>query len=531
MNFETIIYGMPPGSDPVSKTIHIDGGSAPKDLPGIALPAVIVLKDQDTEDQDHLCEKKDQKTAIDLGRIFINRKENEDRLFVLVGKYRGTATLENAIKKFLVNANKVKEEKAYFISVKGIIFEKIAEKVAKKTARETCSSNESLPDGSTVKDRYNSVVTEKLPRDEELARNILELMERDGDLRDDGIVRRRYRGDSYSCRLVRQRIMMAAGNRLTVMIEGERGTGKEEVAKAIHHVSTPNAPFVSLNSSAIPPLLLEAELFGVRKDYPEKGGKGKIGLWSAAGEGTLFLDEIGELAPDHQAKILRALETRRILPVGATKEEPVHARVVAATNRNSSAKDKYGKHLFRQDLYDRLKQIYIRTPALKSHPRDIPEFATSIWEQLTGDNEPGLHADLIDLLMKQSWDDNVRGMRNVLEDLHNFFPTKPTMEKLKLLLQYRKTDEEGVITQEKVVAAELNDMIEILAKASHRAWFRKRESEGWVWGPKRIETDEAKTNPDMKPYNDLSEAQKSYAREEARAVLRAILDEGYSIAK
>ncbi|MFO7613534.1 MAG: sigma 54-interacting transcriptional regulator [Bacteroidales bacterium] len=528
MTIEAIIYKMPPGSIPVAQAIRIDHSNSSIDLLGVELPAVLVMKEQDVLDHDRLFLMKSQHTDKDLASYFIGRKQNSnDKMHVILrGKYKKAGKLSNAIQKFLERVKQSHEKKPYFICIDDKFFESLKD----------ASLSESLSTDIVAEPYFqenNPPIAVELPKEEENAREILELMKGDEELIDDRKIRNTFRGDSYSCRLVRQRIMKTEGNTSSVLIEGERGTGKELVAQAIHEIRKKNKKlkFVSLNCSAIPNDMLETELFGYKKGAFTGADKDKDGLWKIAGDGTLFLDEIGELAPNHQAKILRALETKRIRPVGATEDEPVSACIVAATNRNLNEKNKYGKHLFRQDLYDRLKQIPIKTPILNWHPEDIPEYADSIWKEITKDDAAYLPHNLMDVLMNLNWEDNVRGLRNVLEDLHNLYPKNPTVEKLNRLLQYRKNSEENVITHEKVTSIELNDMIEILAKASHSTWYRKRESEGWTWGPKRIETDQIKTNPDMKPYNELTDEQKSYAREEARSILKAILNEGYSITK
>ncbi|OLE14379.1 MAG: hypothetical protein AUG20_04500, partial [Gemmatimonas sp. 13_1_20CM_3_60_15] len=160
-----------------------------------------------------------------------------------------------------------------------------------------------------------------------------------------------------------------AGTDSTVLLQGESGTGKEVVARYVHDLSPRgNKPFLSINCGALPESLLESELFGHVKGSFTGASRDKEGLFSAAGEGTFFLDEIGETTPATQVKLLRVLQQREVIPVGATEAKPVNARVIAATNRDLEEEIKRGN--FRSDLFYRLNVISIVLPPLRNRPGD-----------------------------------------------------------------------------------------------------------------------------------------------------------------
>ncbi len=147
----------------------------------------------------------------------------------------------------------------------------------------------------------------------------------------------------------------------------------------------------------------------------------KPGLWKVADRGTLFLDEIGDLRPDHQAKILRSLQEGTIRPVGAVKEVPVNARVLTATNRDLFAMVQAGR--FREDLSYRLRSFFIPTPALGSHPGDIPLLAQSFWRSISRDPGASLSGPVVEALAARDWPGNARELRAVLSNLHGLFGT------------------------------------------------------------------------------------------------------------
>lgn len=203
----------------------------------------------------------------------------------------------------------------------------------------------------------------------------------------------------------------------TVLLQGESGTGKEVIARYIHDLSPRAAkPFLSINCGALPESLLESELFGHIKGSFTGASRDKDGLFIAAGDGTFFLDEIGETTPATQVKLLRVLQQREVIPVGATEAKPVHARVLAATNRDLEEEIKRGN--FRSDLYYRLNVISILLPPLRDRPEDIAILADAFLQraaEIRGEPARTLEPDTLDALRRYSWPGNVRELENALE--------------------------------------------------------------------------------------------------------------------
>jgi two-component system response regulator HydG len=208
-----------------------------------------------------------------------------------------------------------------------------------------------------------------------------------------------------------------AGTDSTVLIQGESGTGKEVVARWIHERSArAQAPFLSINCGALPESLLESELFGHVRGSFTGAVKDKQGLFAAAGQGTFFLDEIGETTPATQVKLLRVLQQREVIPVGATDAQVVEARVIAATNRDLEEEIKRGG--FRGDLYYRLNVIAITLPPLRERRDDIPILAESFLRRAAaarGEEPKRLAGPALDALVAYAWPGNVRELENAME--------------------------------------------------------------------------------------------------------------------
>ena len=208
-----------------------------------------------------------------------------------------------------------------------------------------------------------------------------------------------------------------AGTDATVLLESESGTGKELYAQAIHNASPrQEGVFVAINCSNFNANILESELFGYAEGAftgAKKGGK--IGLFEAADGGTLFLDEVSEMDISLQSKLLRALQERRVRPVGAVKEADVDVRVIAACNADLNSYVAQGK--FRRDLYYRLNTFPIHIPPLRERPGDIPALTEVLLSQLAHKLRRPLRMtdEAQDALLCHSWPGNVRELRNVLE--------------------------------------------------------------------------------------------------------------------
>lgn len=203
----------------------------------------------------------------------------------------------------------------------------------------------------------------------------------------------------------------------TVLISGESGTGKEVIAKYIHALSgRVDGPFVSINCGALPENLLESELFGHVKGSFTGAVRDKDGLFVAARGGTFFLDEVGETAPATQVKLLRALQEREVIPVGATEAIPVDVRIIAATNRDLEEEIRRGN--FRGDLYYRLNVITLHLPPLRDRADDVPLLAEYFLQRFgagRGGETPRLSEATQEVLRAYDWPGNVRELENALE--------------------------------------------------------------------------------------------------------------------
>jgi DNA-binding NtrC family response regulator len=203
----------------------------------------------------------------------------------------------------------------------------------------------------------------------------------------------------------------------TVLIQGESGTGKEVVARYIHDLSQrTEGSFFSINCGALPESLLESELFGHVKGSFTGAVKDKSGLFSAAAKGTFFLDEIGETTPATQVKLLRVLQHREVIPVGATEAIPIDTRLLAATNRDLEEEIKTGN--FRSDLYYRLNVISLHLPPLRQRADDIPVLAEHFLHriaELRGEHPKQLTSEALEVLQEYAWPGNVRELENALE--------------------------------------------------------------------------------------------------------------------
>ncbi|MBX3160207.1 MAG: sigma-54-dependent Fis family transcriptional regulator [Deltaproteobacteria bacterium] len=218
---------------------------------------------------------------------------------------------------------------------------------------------------------------------------------------------------------LRRQIAKVAPTRSRVLITGESGTGKELIARAIHRNSAVSAgAFVKVNCAAIPPELIESELFGHERGAFTGAVAKKRGLFEVADGGTIFLDEIGDMALPAQAKVLRVLQTGEFTRVGGEKSLRTECRVVAATNRDLEQMVKDGQ--FREDLYFRLNVVPIRSPELKERADDIPLLVESFVRECCDENGLGykpVDEPVLERLKQYDWPGNVRELRNVVERL------------------------------------------------------------------------------------------------------------------
>jgi two-component system nitrogen regulation response regulator GlnG len=205
-----------------------------------------------------------------------------------------------------------------------------------------------------------------------------------------------------------------AATEATVLLEGETGTGKELLAEEIHrHSLHRGGPFVVFDCGAVPKDLIESALFGHVRGAFTGAVTDRRGAFAEAHGGTLFLDEIGELAPEMQPALLRALDKRAVRPVGGTSYEQVSVRVVAATNRN--LRNEIAAKRFREDLYYRLAVVRVAVPALRQRLDDVPLLVDFFIRQFSGDRKLEVSAAEIERLQLHAWPGNVRELRNVIE--------------------------------------------------------------------------------------------------------------------
>jgi DNA-binding NtrC family response regulator len=224
-------------------------------------------------------------------------------------------------------------------------------------------------------------------------------------------------GNSAPMRKIFETLLKVANTKSNILITGESGTGKELVARAIHQLSKGfPGRFVAINCSAIPEGLIESELFGHKKGSFTSATENKKGLFEVAQRGTLFLDEIGYMPLGCQVKLLRAVEERRILPVGETESIATDLRVIAATNKVLQNEIKLG--LFREDLYYRLNVVGIHLPPLRDRKEDIPILVNHFMERFNremGKSCKAISDTALQLLLNHEWRGNIRELQNVIE--------------------------------------------------------------------------------------------------------------------
>lgn len=305
-------------------------------------------------------------------------------------------------------------------------------------------------------------------------------------------------GKSAAMTAVFELIKIISNASANVLINGESGSGKELVARAIHNSGARKSkPFIPINCTAIPENLLESELFGHVKGSFTGASTDKKGLFEEADKGTLFLDEIGDLNLSLQAKLLRVLQDRQIRPVGGSQLKSVDVRIVAATHRDLKIMVKDGK--FREDLFYRLNVVPIKVPALRERLDDIPLLVESFIVKYSAQNSShvkSISPEALAILMAHPWPGNVRELENVVEramvlsrgeriekavvmdsaleeaknNIEQLHSDRPTLEKL----------EERYI---KLVMSEVNDKKDEAAKilgVSRRTLYRKERLYGMV---------------------------------------------------
>jgi len=223
-------------------------------------------------------------------------------------------------------------------------------------------------------------------------------------------------GDSPAMQAIYKLIGLVAAKRVSVLIRGETGTGKELIARAIYqHSDRANAPFIAVNCAAVPETLLESELFGHEKGSFTGAQTRRIGRFEQANGGVIFLDEIGDMTPATQVKLNRVLQEKCLQRLGGKEMIPLDVRIIAATHRDLAVAIKQG--LFREDLYYRLRVIDISVPPLRDRREDIPALIAYFLRKhgpTLGAAQPSIHPEAVEFLQSHSWPGNVRELENVI---------------------------------------------------------------------------------------------------------------------
>jgi formate hydrogenlyase transcriptional activator len=224
-------------------------------------------------------------------------------------------------------------------------------------------------------------------------------------------------GRSPAMKKVLTQVEQVAGTEATVLLQGETGTGKELLARTIHSLSNrKERPLITINCAALPPTLIETELFGRERGAYTGAMTRMAGRFEVADRSTLFLDEIGELSPDLQAKLLRVLEEGRFERLGSTKSLQVNVRIIAATNRNLAQEVAAGR--FRRDLYYRLNVFPISIPPLRERSEDVPPLVWAFvkqYEKKMGKRVDHISRKGMDAMQRYPWPGNARELRNIVE--------------------------------------------------------------------------------------------------------------------
>jgi len=290
-------------------------------------------------------------------------------------------------------------------------------------------------------------------------------------------------GQSDTMKEVFRLVENVANSDSTIIINGETGTGKGLIAKAIHKYShRKNKPFVQINCGAIPENLLESELFGHVRGAFTGATSPKQGKFEVADGGTIFLDEIGDMSPDLQVKILRVLEEKEFEQVGGCKTIKVDVRIIAATHRD--LEEEVQKGHFREDLFYRLFVIPLNLPPLRERTSDIPLLMSHFLKHFNEkDNRSveGISHEAMEIIMNHSWKGNVRELKNMVEGLvvlkgegvinPKDLPKKMTMKNNSVSLPQMEISQDGICLSTAVSEFEKNLIIQCLEQTK---WVKKK---------------------------------------------------------
>ena len=282
-------------------------------------------------------------------------------------------------------------------------------------------------------------------------------------------------GQSKSIKSILELIEKVAPLDTRVLITGENGTGKELVARAIHKKSQrKDKPFIEVNCAAIPNELIESELFGHEKGSFTGAFNQRIGRFELANKGTIFLDEVGDMSPQTQAKVLRAIEDGKIERVGGGKKIDVDVRIISATNKDLP--EEIQKEKFREDLYHRLNVIPILVPPLRERKDDIPILVEAFAKEITTRHKkPPVKFldDALKLLQEMSWSGNVRELKNIVERIIIIIDKREiTRSDIEFLLKPGQTSMDDIID-------ESNSFQEFKEKAERAFILKQLNENGW----------------------------------------------------
>ncbi len=284
---------------------------------------------------------------------------------------------------------------------------------------------------------------------------------------------------SHSMEKIMRLLPKIAESDSTVLIQGETGTGKELIARAIHDLGPRREkPFIAVNCGALPDTLLESELFGYKAGAFTNAVKDKPGLFAAAEGGTILLDEIGDVSPAFQVRMLRVLQERTYMPLGAVKPEKTDVRVITASNKDVQSLVDSG--VFRKDLYYRINVLKIQLPALKDRKNDIPMLAEHFIDKfntLKNRDITGISADAMDMLMSHSYPGNIRELENLIEHAFILCPDHTPIESKHLpeTLKTSKKDTPSASIRDRMHSLESETILDALERNHHNRLATARE--------------------------------------------------------
>lgn len=396
------------------KDLGAEPGLALAKLKAQGMYGVYLLRESDLESfrrnaEEQFIDRKTKNEHKELSKVLLGHA----RIPIVSGGYTTGGRLRQGMEALLRKAAHKDDRNIYIIGTNENVFSELWQKSAPVAATNIPASNKDENKQRAITNQ----LADAAPADAAKSPSMLLELLSPSDVPDDLMTS--YFGQSVEVQLVRELILRAAKVDVPVLILGDTGTGKEIVARAIHqHSARRERQFVPVNCGAIPRELFETELFGSIGGVAT-GVRDRAGLWELTGKGTLFLDEIGDLSPEHQVKILRALQESKIRRVGESREKAVGARIIAATNRNLFSMVQAGR--FREDLYYRLCSFLIHTPALHEHAQDIPSLAQFLWKNITGEQNHSLPQAILDRLASYRWPGNVRELKAVLSNIYTLF--------------------------------------------------------------------------------------------------------------